>query len=76
MAQNALAQKEKLQTPESPCTTPVAGTVSHFAFVIFLFFFFPFGHTRGTWKFSGQGSSLCYSRNPSCSRDTIGSLTC
>ena len=36
---------------------------------------FFFGHPHGLWKFSGQGSNLLHSSDPSCCRDNTGSLT-
>ena len=39
-------------------------------------FVFVFCHTRGMWKFPGQGSNPCHSSNLSRFSDNAGSLTC
>lgn len=38
------------------------------------FFSFLFGHTRGMWKFPGQGPNYCHSRDPSGSSNSTRSL--
>ena len=43
--------------------------------VVFTFFFFFFGHTRGIWKFPGQGLNPSHGSSPHCVSDNTRSIT-